>query len=198
MVSIRKFLVTRQVFCLHDHEVSYFQVLQFFSSVLVLTSSFKHAFSMAYTQLVRLSEVHASIHVLPPYILGEIFMFCVDSLIASYHPCIQPRAGVPPMLLCEVCRHWRAVMLSISTIWASVARRGHMHTQKHLSLYKMWLARSRRAPLSLEISELPKNYLDSVDEIISLFISEIHRWQFVWLRLEERDLFNRLLNIPDT
>ena len=152
---------------------------------------------MAYTQLVRLYEVHASIHVLPPDILGEIFMFCVDSLIASYRPCIQPRAGVPPMLLCEVCRHWRAVMLSISTIWASVSRRNRMHTPKHLSLYKMWLARSRRAPLSLEIFELPKKYLDSVDEIISLLISEIHRWQFVWLRLEERDLFDRLLDIPD-
>ena len=61
----------------------------------------------------------------------------------------------------------------------------------------MWLARSRRAPLSLQISELPKNYLDPVDEIISLLISEIHRWQFVWLRLEERDLFDRLLDIPD-
>lgn len=153
---------------------------------------------MANSQLVRLSKAHESIHILSPDILGEIFMFCVDSLrINSYYPCIQPRAGVPPMLLCEVCRHWRAVMLSISSIWASISRRNRMHTQKALPLYKMWLARSRLAPLSLEICELPKKYLVSVDEVISLLISEIHRWRFVWLRLKERDLFNRLLDIPD-
>ena len=36
---------------------------------------------MANTQLVRLSKVHTSIHVLPPDILGEIFMFTVSSLV---------------------------------------------------------------------------------------------------------------------
>jgi hypothetical protein len=89
---------------------------------------------MANSQLVRLSQAHAPIHVLPPDILGEIFMFCVD----SYYPCIQLLAGLPPMLLCEVCRHWRAVVLSISTIWASISRRDRMpNTQKVLPLYQM-------------------------------------------------------------
>lgn len=88
-------------------------------------------------------------------------------------------------------------MLSVSTIWASISRRDCRHPQKDLPLYKMWLARSRLAPLSLEIYELQKKYSVSVDEVISLFISEIHRWRFVWLQLEKRDLYNRLLDIPD-
>ncbi|KIK00238.1 hypothetical protein K443DRAFT_100803 [Laccaria amethystina LaAM-08-1] len=58
----------------------------------------------------------------------------------------------------------------------------------------MWLARSRLAPLSVEISELPDVF---VDEVVSLLISKVHRWRFLWLRLEERDLFNRLLDLPD-
>jgi hypothetical protein len=46
----------------------------------------------------------------------------------------------------------------------------------------------------VEISELPDVF---VGEVVSLLISEVHRWRFLWLRLEERDLFNRLLDLPD-
>jgi hypothetical protein len=53
---------------------------------------------------------------LPYEILCEIFSRCVDHSSARVD--MQPNTKIAPMLLCQVCAPWRAVVLSTPALWA--------------------------------------------------------------------------------
>jgi hypothetical protein len=53
---------------------------------------------------------------LPTEILCEIFSRCVDQ--SSARVLVQPNTRIAPMLLCQVCATWRALVLSTPPLWS--------------------------------------------------------------------------------
>ncbi|KAF8173617.1 hypothetical protein BJ912DRAFT_859202, partial [Pholiota molesta] len=58
---------------------------------------------------------HSPINDIPTEILCEIFSRCVDQ--SSARVLMQPNTKIAPMLLCQVCATWRAIILSTPPLW---------------------------------------------------------------------------------
>ncbi|KAJ7140571.1 hypothetical protein C8R43DRAFT_830219, partial [Mycena crocata] len=66
--------------------------------------------------LAALKAIISSIRRIPPEILAEIFLFCVDPVkLRSDYSIDSPRQ--PPLLLCHVCALWRAVAVNTPRLW---------------------------------------------------------------------------------
>lgn len=93
----------------------------------------------------------------------------------------------PPLVLSHVCRSWRAVVMSETSVWASMAV--EMSERNAVStgmLSKMWLSRSGSRPLRISLSL----YGDSVSpqhmEAIHTVFSFSPRWRDIKLFLPMR------------
>ncbi|KAF8153409.1 hypothetical protein B0H34DRAFT_104305 [Crassisporium funariophilum] len=110
-----------------------------------------------------------------------IFWHCVYSttVIACPHP------GKAPLLLCEVCSHWRTIAISSPSLWTSLSVRcGRSTSKPSLPLIRTWLDRSMESPLSIHIlvntwDLAPIRNVALVKDILSLVIAESRRWQDV-------------------
>ncbi|KAF8193168.1 hypothetical protein K438DRAFT_1463251, partial [Mycena galopus ATCC 62051] len=49
---------------------------------------------------------------LPPEITARIFMASLPS-----HGRVRPSQSTPPLLLAQICRHWREITLSSYKLW---------------------------------------------------------------------------------
>ncbi|KAJ7901041.1 hypothetical protein B0H14DRAFT_2670504 [Mycena olivaceomarginata] len=114
---------------------------------------------------------------LPPEIVAEIF---VDFLPA--YPEFPPYSGSrSPLLLCRICRHWRAVALTTPALWKAISivvcERDAYETQK-LELLKTWIARSGSCPLSLSI--IGPTYRTTAPifaQLIETAVAHCNRWE---------------------
>jgi hypothetical protein len=52
---------------------------------------------------------------LPPEITSHIFLNCLP-----FHGRVQPSATKAPLVLAQVCRHWRDVALATAGLWSSI------------------------------------------------------------------------------
>jgi len=113
----------------------------------------------------------------------EIYMFCATTIYGPAFLYTSP-VTTPMMVLCQVCRYWRSLLLSMPTIWSSASAIQCDLGPSHLLFYKMWPGRSRLTPL-WDIWEIPRysSNFHTVDSVSCLFMSEIHRWRFVSIRL---------------
>jgi hypothetical protein len=131
-----------------------------------------------------------SVNHLPLEILAEIFLFCSDTLKRRYEfdrPA-DPRRWRAPMLLCQVCRHWREVAISLPLLWCSLSGTGSFTPNP--AFIKLWLARSRGLPLSLSL-EAPVGYENTpkyhahASKMFDLFSNEMHRWRTMSFTLND-------------
>ncbi|KAF7334589.1 hypothetical protein MVEN_02288800 [Mycena venus] len=89
---------------------------------------------------------------LPPEIVSEIF----TNFLPLYPEC-PPSFGIySPMLLCRICRHWRAIALKCPVLWRAISIRipwtqSDDTLARHLEVLKSWLARSGDCPLSFTL-----------------------------------------------
>ena len=131
-----------------------------------------------------------SVNHLPLEILAEIFFLCSDRLKRRYQfdrPA-DPRHWRAPLLLCQVCRHWREVAISLPLLWCSLSGTGSF--MPNPMFIKLWLARSRGLPLSLSL-EAPVGYEDTpkyhahASKVFDLFSNEMHRWRTMSFTLND-------------
>ncbi|KIM39570.1 hypothetical protein M413DRAFT_29285 [Hebeloma cylindrosporum] len=135
-------------------------------------------------------SARASVNKLPVELLAYIFEGCVERETRQLSP--QPfrsylygvPAGSPPILFLQICRHWREVALSTSSLWTSLSGRqiyrGYSsRPSPTIPAMKYWLDRSGRAPLNLQIyfSRNSNAKPSHASDMLHLFATEISRWR---------------------
>ena len=92
------------------------------------------------------------------------------------------------MLLCQVCRHWREVAISLPLLWCSLSGTGDCTPRP--AFIALWLARSGGLPLSLTLAA-PSGYYDKpkyhahASKMFDLFSTEMHRWRTIAFTLND-------------
>ncbi|KAF8069201.1 hypothetical protein FPV67DRAFT_1110108 [Lyophyllum atratum] len=107
----------------------------------------------------------------------------------------SPGSSSDPMMLAQVCRHWRDVALSTPMLWSSMAI-ACTDRRRHIPLLEIWLQRSRTCPLTISLLEpfwetkdknqwWPQQCALATD-ILSLLITQSHRWKSINFRFSLR------------
>lgn len=123
---------------------------------------------------------------IPPEILQKIFKFCLN----THFPHPQPFSSTEaPLLLCGLCRLWRRIALSTSDLWAqlsvTIGQETPHKSQPSPQLIHNWIIRSGCQPLTLVLRDLgpPSSGTDVANDLLMIFLPQIHRWQSVTIFL---------------
>ncbi|KAJ7766722.1 hypothetical protein B0H16DRAFT_371586 [Mycena metata] len=121
---------------------------------------------------------------LPPEILGEIFICCVEKN-ASYP--IDPNPEKPPLLFTRICRRWRDVAVSTPALWNSLALDFDLMLKNEASvvMYQNWLSRAQSTLLSLSLVDIDERAvpLGPVALLLRAMVGMSQRWQSINLDL---------------
>ncbi|KAJ7475229.1 hypothetical protein B0H11DRAFT_1728048 [Mycena galericulata] len=123
---------------------------------------------------------------IPPEIMEEIFVFCLPD--EEDGPLI-PDPSLAPLVLLNICKHWRSIALSTPRLWCSIrVNLRPQQLQNSISLLRCWLARSLSRPLSVGVVYM--NYEDnpSPDALIDALTQSSAQWRDVRLELPFKDL----------
>lgn len=129
---------------------------------------------------------------LPFEILQEIFLWCVPPRppqIEYFCPTLHMTgcsSQVAPLLLCQVCRLWKDLALTLPQLWTSLDVYVSLGKSRPASaLAKLWLARSGALPLSLGLFQQNESNDNRVaaGEILDLYKRYIHRWSNIYFDL---------------
>ncbi|KAJ7804863.1 hypothetical protein B0H14DRAFT_2260294, partial [Mycena olivaceomarginata] len=119
---------------------------------------------------------------LPPEIVMEIFV----AFLPAYPDC-PPTFGLhSPLLLCQICRHWRAIAIATPELWRAIqisVSRESGKAAAQLELLKTWLLRSGSCPLSINLS-----FQTYDEEILRTAVLHSERWEYADLLLFSRHL----------
>jgi hypothetical protein len=140
---------------------------------------------------IRLNKIlrrnqYIPISTLPPEILQEIFIACLDldaeNKISRYR-------GIPmPLLLGRICSFWRTVALKLPILWATVNCRVS-HPRNSLIVAELifdWISRSKSCPLTIQISFNNESLWTTQvvpTDIIDTLVLFAERWKHVSLTL---------------
>ncbi|KAJ7684631.1 hypothetical protein DFH06DRAFT_13455 [Mycena polygramma] len=171
-------------------------------------------------ELRRRSEQHkpivAPIRRVPPEVMGEIFvqLAAIDKpwylpdterLLELQHT-VQPFSRRAPLIFGQISREWRAIALSIPSLWNSVAL--HCRSAKDLTnifLCSTWLQRSGSLPLSIRLyrsygQEAPTSQnIRACQDLIRTILPFAQRWRSLELQnlpASSYDVLHELL--PDS
>ncbi|KAF8205653.1 hypothetical protein K438DRAFT_1818205 [Mycena galopus ATCC 62051] len=117
---------------------------------------------------LRYAPISRRVLALPLEILAEIFSYCVPDEF------ITPSLTTAPLVLCGLCRQWREVAISTPELWSSLVLDMELaaEAEGYVDLYRTWLSRARRSPLSLHLQvekrDLTKTVLSLLETIVAL------------------------------
>ncbi|KAJ7458224.1 hypothetical protein FB451DRAFT_1273939 [Mycena latifolia] len=86
---------------------------------------------------------------IPAEVMGHIFEDCLPA-----NGRVQPSERGAPLVLAQICRHWRDIALSNPHLWSSVDmtfRRGSSSDYGACALIKTWFRRTKGQPLSITL-----------------------------------------------
>ncbi|KAJ6531144.1 hypothetical protein B0H19DRAFT_1190569 [Mycena capillaripes] len=111
---------------------------------------------------------------LPLEILAEIFMHSLPN--ADF---VTPNLTAAPLVLCGVCNQWREVAISTPKLWSSLVFDVQLATgAAYVDLYKTWLSRARKTPLSLSLQDREgQNPPDSVRPLLQTIAGLSPQWR---------------------
>ncbi|KAJ7932274.1 hypothetical protein B0H13DRAFT_1857108 [Mycena leptocephala] len=112
----------------------------------------------------------------PSEIIVRIFVQCLPS-----HGRMRPSPVTAPLLLAQICRHWRDIALSSCQLWNSVdvaftlrSRRQRRPNDGELPLLETWFARAKGLPLSLTIRLKHRQIPQSLISFIHAVAPRLH------------------------
>ncbi|KAJ7074665.1 hypothetical protein C8F01DRAFT_32524 [Mycena amicta] len=124
-------------------------------------------------------DSHYPILTLPNEITGSIF----QKYLPEYPNAPPPAGSGSPTLLSHVCRHWRAVALSMSVLWSAIPIVEVVDSK----WVPCWLERSRQSPLSIQTSHMADACHHLVLERI---LQHRARWENAHLCIYRSQVFN--------
>ncbi|KAJ6496257.1 hypothetical protein C8R45DRAFT_823327, partial [Mycena sanguinolenta] len=100
----------------------------------------------------NLSRVVYPVSTLPPDITSYIFLHCLPT-----HGRVTPSPAAAPLLLAQICRHWRQIALSTCRLWSSLYIDPGDGTKRIVEdrvrmLLETWFSRAKGTPLSLGLN----------------------------------------------
>ncbi|KAJ7119444.1 hypothetical protein C8R44DRAFT_788092 [Mycena epipterygia] len=133
-----------------------------------------------------LDSIFYPILTVPPEIMEEIFVFCLPE---DRGEPVVPDPSVAPLVLLNVCTHWRNVALSTPRLWCSIRVNLRLqHFNNSLPLLECWLARAKSRPLSVAVVYMTYEENPSPDILIESLTRSSEQWQDVRLELPFKDL----------
>jgi hypothetical protein len=117
----------------------------------------------------------APIRRLPPEVLSEIFMQCMEN---NY---VYRRLNTAPLLVGSVSSRWRTIALSTPRLWASFSltiRPKYLKTD--VVLAKAWLARAGTCPLTICLSN-KGFYQNAMKPLMDVFLLHCEQWYDIYL-----------------
>ncbi|KAF5326054.1 hypothetical protein D9611_000285 [Ephemerocybe angulata] len=148
------------------------------------------------TQLTTLRASVSAYRRVPPEIWSMIFQFCLPE-DETY---VRPNITTAPLLLCRVCRVWRAIATSTPRLWTSLSINRNWRKRPHHALLQQWFQRASTLPLCLEVSftsphkSNPHPYHDYA--VLQLLLSCADRWQRLRLCTTDDFLLQAILDNP--
>lgn len=142
----------------------------------------------------------APISRLPPEILAEIFLHCVEAKWLDIPPTISKRSDIrldkSPCRLAGTCRRWRIIAHSTPRLWSCIALvLRPKHVKPDVEFTKIWLDRSVASPLSICL-ESDGAFKSDLQPLMELFASCCHRWRNVRVCLPS-NMTRRLSSVKD-
>ncbi|KAJ6511183.1 hypothetical protein C8R45DRAFT_1207875 [Mycena sanguinolenta] len=114
------------------------------------------------------------IEFLPPEILAEVFV----NFLPTYPGFLLCSGTLSPLLLCQVCRHWRDIALSTPPLWRNlsivVQDPDDRQTEK-LQLLQTLIERSANCPLSLKLTVPITSPVN--EQFIETIVMHCGRWE---------------------
>ncbi|KAJ7190114.1 hypothetical protein GGX14DRAFT_408303 [Mycena pura] len=95
----------------------------------------------------RLGLVVYPVLTLPNEIVSHIFVHCLPT---GHDDRVRPAPEQAPLLLAQICHHWRVIALDTCELWSSVDLADRTHTEVQ-SLLESWFSRGKEHPLSLTL-----------------------------------------------
>lgn len=95
-----------------------------------------------------------------------------------------------PLLLCRVCKLWRAIAWQTPTLWATlnILQLPHSPPSDHVVQFtKQWLARSAERPLTLSFNQ-PRGAAHELQPYFDVLNTVSHRWHDVHFHLRATSL----------
>ncbi|KAK7050306.1 F-box domain-containing protein [Favolaschia claudopus] len=117
---------------------------------------------------------------LPPEILSEIFVH----VFPEYPQALPLNGPFSPLVLCQICRSWRAVALSTPPLWRAMkadlwSGDSDSKISKQLELFKLYLKRSGSCPLSVNLSHARKVTHRLVPQFLRALAAHTTRWEHI-------------------
>ncbi|KAF8955712.1 hypothetical protein BDZ97DRAFT_1856384 [Flammula alnicola] len=134
-------------------------------------------------------EINAmrGINRLPVELLGQIFEMTVQRCyfgtvrdVLQQYIMLKWWPNTAPFNLLQVCRYWRAVAQSTSSLWTSLNAKQYRRSCPTPPAVKYWLRQSGSAPLNLYLmprDDHPRFERLHANTMLQLFATECHRWR---------------------
>ncbi|KAF7364124.1 F-box domain-containing protein [Mycena sanguinolenta] len=142
---------------------------------------------------IQVPQTHP-ISQLPPEIISEIFLHFLPAYPERpEHPGLSS-----PLLLCAICREWRAIAIGTPQLWRAVRMSASDDSRaEQLELLSAWLSYSGSCPLSFNIpfrSYSWRNTLES--QLLQMVVPHSGRWEHADLCLTFENLHFLQCDMP--
>jgi hypothetical protein len=114
---------------------------------------------------------------LPIELVTKIFIHCLPDKPVS------PDRHRAPLLLGQICKHWRTMALAMPLLWRTIRARISSDPdilERQVAWIELWLLRSSECPLVINLHLLSRSHSHQVLDVV---ICHAHRWQDVSLHL---------------
>lgn len=123
--------------------------------------------------LTQLRNTRAPIAALPNEILAEVFKAGPSRPWDRLHYV---------MSVAQICHHWRAVAISVQSLWANAIHIGAFSVGNWLQLMDLFLERSGECPLDIVICRLTYRYESNasdqhLERLHARLLGVVHRWR---------------------
>ncbi|KAJ7141581.1 hypothetical protein C8R46DRAFT_1135309 [Mycena filopes] len=120
---------------------------------------------------------------LPNEVVSEIFLQTLDGFPSLCGP-------ASPIYLGHICQRWRDIALSTPSIWSSMSIFIIHHSrapQGYHQLLELWLARSRKRPLSITFTDGRCSQVGTAHPAMGAILAHRKRWETVALNMPAWD-----------
>ncbi|THV07222.1 hypothetical protein K435DRAFT_833591 [Dendrothele bispora CBS 962.96] len=167
------------------------EIRRYKNAIRYLTSEREEVLADLDAQKTQLTPIRR----LPLEILSLVFLHCLPD-----QEFVEPRPLDAPLLLTHVCRVWRDLALSMSSLWSSISVRADKEgCYPRKKLLEIWLQRSGSKPLHFRIHEdIPYSLVQELGvesfttcaDLLDFFLPAFDRWRSVSLEYRDWKLNN--------